>query len=83
MRPVTLQQPKRVSVGDGCAVQAAEFVAWAGWRSVTVVTSPPVLPAAKSFLDAAARAGLTVTVHQAIDREPTVEMFHAALAAAR
>jgi len=83
MKPVTLQQPKRIVLGDGCASQAAEFIASRGWRRAAVVTSPPVLPAAKAFLDATARAGLAVDVHDGVDREPTVAMFQAALARAR
>ncbi len=75
MNVVTLQQPKRIVFGVGSAPRAAEELTAMGTRRVLLVTSPPVVPVAKAFLDAAATAGVDVTVHDRIDREPTVAMF--------
>ncbi|MCJ7544624.1 MAG: iron-containing alcohol dehydrogenase [Phycisphaerae bacterium] len=83
MKVVTLQQPKRIVFGAGSAPQAAEEVAAMGARRVLVVTSPPVLPAAKGLLEACAKAHLAVTVYGDIDREPTVAMFRRALEQAK
>lgn len=83
MNPVTLQQPKRIVFGAGSAHQAAGEVAASGASRVLVVTSPPVVPVARVVLDACTKAGLTVTVHDGIDREPTVAMFRRAIDQAR
>jgi alcohol dehydrogenase class IV len=51
-------------------------------RKVLVVTSPPIVAAAKVFslfIDPASKAGLSVTLDDSIDREPTVAMFHRTL----
>ncbi len=83
MRTVTLQQPRRIVFGSGSACEAAEYVISRGWRRVVVVTSPPVVPVAEAFLGAVSQAGASVTVHEGVDREPTVGMFDAAIAQAR
>lgn len=71
-RPITLLQPPRIAVGVGCC---AELKAELAGRRVFAVTGRSGAAIARSICDCA--------VFDGIRREPTVEMFHDALAAAR
>lgn len=83
MNIVTLQQPPRIVFGNGCAPQAAEFLAGRGAKRLLLVTSKsvrkqidPLVAAIESACGAVVEAGF-------IPPEPTVAFFEEALADAR
>ncbi len=83
MKPLTLLQPPRIVLGNGCAESCIELLKERGFRRVFVVSSTPVLPTAARLLAGLKAEGVTVVPGPAIDNEPTIEMFEAALEAAR
>jgi alcohol dehydrogenase len=80
---VTLLQPPRVALGNGCAPQCAEYLAQRGVRRVLLVSSTPVLPTLGPVRDAMQKADLTVATAAPVDCEPTCAMFEQMLEAAR
>jgi alcohol dehydrogenase class IV len=83
MNLVTLLQPPRIVVGNGCAPQCAEFLAQRGVHRVMLVSSTPVWITLRPILDALGVAGISVVQAPPIDREPNRAMFDAALQVAR
>lgn len=83
MNIVTLLQPPRIVVGNGCAPQCAGVLAQLGVRRVFLVSSTPVLSGLKPVFDALAAAGITVIQAPSIDREPDRALFSTALKAAQ
>jgi len=83
MKIVTLLQPPRIVIGDGCAPQCAEFLAQRGVQRVLLVSSTPVLPTLTGVLEALTQVGVAVVRSLTIDREPTRKMFEQGLAVAR
>jgi alcohol dehydrogenase class IV len=83
MNIVTLLQPPRIVIGDGCAPQCAEFLAQRGVKRVLLVSSAPVLPTLGGVLEALKQANVVVIQAPTTDREPTREMFEQVLAVAR
>jgi alcohol dehydrogenase class IV len=83
MNLVTLLQPPRVALGNGCAPQCAEYLAQRGVRRVLLVSSTPVLPMLGAVRDALQTAKLTVVTAAPVDSEPTCGMFEEMLVAAR
>ena len=83
MNIVTLLQPPRIVIGDGCAPQCADFLAQRGVKRVLLVSSTPVLPTLGEVLAALKEAGVAVVQGPTIDREPTREMFEQVLLVAR
>lgn len=83
MNIVTLLQPPRIVIGDGCAPQCAGFLAQRGVKRVLLVSSTPVLPTLGKVLAALKDAGIAVVQGPTIDREPTREMFEQVLLVAR
>jgi alcohol dehydrogenase class IV len=83
MNIVTLLQPPRIVIGDGCAPQCAEFLAQRGVKRVLLVSSTPVLPTLTRVLEALTQAGVAVVRSLTIDREPTRQVFEQVLAVAR
>ena len=83
MNIVTLLQPPRIVIGDGCAPQCAEFLAQRGVGRVLLVSSTPVLPTLDGVMEALKKSGVVIVPAPLIDREPTREMFEQVLALAR
>ena len=83
MNLVTLLQPPRVALGNGCAPQCADYLAQRGVRRVLLVSSTPVLPTLDAVRDALHTSNLTVVTAAPVDSEPTCAMFQQMLAAAR
>jgi alcohol dehydrogenase class IV len=83
MNIVTLLQPPRIVIGNGCAPQCAAFLAQGGVRRVMLVSSTPVLPTLKPVMEALALANVDVIQAPPVDREPNRAMFEAALQIAR
>jgi alcohol dehydrogenase class IV len=82
MNPITLLQPKRISFGNDCALQAVTDIIAAGHRRVFVVSSLPLMNLAQPILDALANEGASVEVFSDIPAEPTIGMFEEAREAA-
>lgn len=83
MKPVVLQQPRRIIFGDGTSVTAAGEFLENGWRRPFVITSPQVADAQGSLFAAWQGAGLEITVCTMVDREPEIALFDAVMEAAR
>ncbi len=79
MNPVTLFQPPRIVFGNGCATQAAEFLAQIGARCVLLVTSNSVRPQVDFLVSALKNAGVEVVEAAFIPPEPTVKFFETSL----
>jgi alcohol dehydrogenase class IV len=74
MRTISLLQPPRITLGRGCEADCAADLVAAGARRVLLVTSPPLLAAAKQF---AARLAPTceVRISDEVAAEPTIACF--------
>jgi alcohol dehydrogenase class IV len=83
MNIVTLLQPPRIVVGNGCAPQCADYLTQRGVRRVLLVSSTPVLPTLESVREALGEAGVAVVTGAPVDCEPTCSMFEELLASAR
>jgi alcohol dehydrogenase class IV len=80
---VTLLQPPRAVLGNGCAPQCAEYLAQRGVRRVLLVSSTPVLPTLGVVRAALQESDLTVVTAAPVDCEPTCSLFEQMLADAR
>lgn len=83
MNLITLLQPPRIALGNGCALQSVEPFAQRGLRRILLVTSTPVVPLLRPLKTELKKAGVSVVVAPMVDREPTVSMFEEALAVAK
>jgi alcohol dehydrogenase class IV len=80
---VTLQQPRTLVFGAGCAARCTAALIARGVRRVFVVTSPSAQRLGEPILAALRQSGAEVFTWNDIRREPTVEVFQRALTAAR
>ena len=81
---VTLHQPRTLVFGAGCAARGADDLIARGARRVFVITSPSTRQLGEPIYAALReRGGAEVFTWSEIRREPTVEIFRQALAAAR
>ena len=83
MNLVTLLQPPRIVIGDGCAPQCADFLKPRGVKRVLLVSSKSVLPTLGPIQAALHQAGITIVTAPPVTPEPTVAMFDSVLACAR
>lgn len=83
MKLLTLLQPPRIVLGNGCAPQCADSLAQRGVRRVLLVSSTPVLATLGAVRDALQKANLRVVSAAPVDSEPTCDLFEQTLAAAR
>ena len=83
MKPITLLQPPRIAIGNGCAPECAGVLIRRGVRRVLLVSSTAVLPTLGAVLDALDAAKIEVVKASPVDSEPTRSMFETVLAAAR
>jgi alcohol dehydrogenase class IV len=83
MNLLTLFQPKRLVFGAGCAGHCIELLAKEGRRRILLVTSSRVLTSLGNFTKGLERIAATTTVFSGVDNEPSIEIFHEALALAR
>jgi alcohol dehydrogenase class IV len=72
---LTLRQPAKLMFGCGCLADCANDLAAAAYRSIVVVTSPPVAHLADPLVSALRDSGASVLVLDDISAEPTVEVF--------
>ncbi len=72
MRLISLLQPKKLSLGAGALdLFADDFVA-AGYKNLIVVTAPPIVPLIGAAMDKLKQNGVSITMIDNIQREPTV-----------
>ena len=83
MKPITLLQPPRIAIGNGCAPECVGVLVRRGVRRVLLVSSTPVLPMLASVLNALEAAKIEVVKSSPVDSEPTRASFEAVLEAAR
>lgn len=83
MNVVTLLQPPRIVIGDGCAAQSVDFVFQRGLKRFFLVSSTPVLPALNGLLQQFKESDITLVQAPPIDQEPTLSMFDQVLSVAR
>jgi alcohol dehydrogenase class IV len=82
-RPVTIHNVGTVRIGKGVVLQCADDLATRGVTSVFLVTTPPTRPLCDNLIEALAAKKMRVTIWDALAGEPTIEDFHAAMAAAK
>lgn len=83
MKIVTLLQPPRIGMGDGCVRQCVEVFAERGLPRVLLVSTTPVLAELGELIEALRRAGVQVVCARPVDAEPTIGMFESILQTAR
>jgi alcohol dehydrogenase len=83
MEKLAFVLPRRLVFGPGTALDAAEYLISLAIRRVFLVTAPQLTATAAPIVERVRAASIDVVVYDHIDREPTVAMFMAALAAAR
>lgn len=82
-RTIILRQPAKLVFGNGCSEQLADDLSRLGRSKVLLVTSNPVMPLVRPLSDQLHNKGMSVTVWQTNDSEPTIEMLEAGLEAFR
>lgn len=83
MNTVTLQQPKRLLFGTGCAQRCIEEFTLAGRQRLFVVTGPHVAKATAPLVESWRAAGFVVEVCNRVNREPETALFEEVVALAR
>lgn len=83
MRIISLLQPPRIVIGNGCAPQCVDVLVQRGVRRVLIVTSTPVLSSLEAILKTLVSAGIRVVTAPCIDREPDRALFGSVLEMAR
>ena len=83
MNAITLLQPARIVFGNGCAMQAVEFLAQRGAKRMLLVTDKSVRPNIAFLVDALAKAGCSVVESEFVNAEPTLAFFNTLLQSAR
>lgn len=83
MNIVTLLQPPRIGIGDGCVRQCVDLFAERGLPRVLLVSTTPVLAELGELILALERAGVQVVRAQPVDTEPTIALFESVLQTAR
>jgi hypothetical protein len=83
MNIVTLLQPPHLVFGNGCAPQAADFLARRGVKRILLVTSKSVRPQITPLVDSLKKNLSDVIEAGFVPAEPTVLFFQTALAEAR
>jgi len=74
-RNIVIQQPQNLVFGIGCASQFVEDFSALGLCRAFIVTATPILQHVESLIDSLREKGINVSVWDAINREPTIEMF--------
>lgn len=78
MRPITIQQPRRFVFGDGCLEQCLADLREAGYRRLSVVSSPPLSTLFERFSKSWLAAGGEIRIFADVDREPDIALFEKA-----
>jgi alcohol dehydrogenase class IV len=83
MNTITLLQPPRIAIGDGCVRQCVELFRERALPRVLLVSTTPVLAELGEVFDGFRLAGIRLIQASPVDSEPTVRMFESVLATAR
>ena len=82
-RPISLQLPRTLAFGCGCAVRCGDDAAGRGVRRAFVITGPSTRTVGQPVLAELRKRGVEVGIFDSISHEPMVEDFRQALSAAR
>ena len=82
MRLISLLQPKKLSVGAGALDLFADDFLAAKYKSLAVLTAPPIVPLLDAMLNKLKQQGVAVTLIDSILREPTIADLNRVLALA-
>lgn len=83
MNCITLLQPPRITFGNGCAPQCAEFLVQRGIKRVLLISSTPVLPAINAVVDGLKQHDVEFVHAPPVDCEPTRQLFENILSSVR
>ena len=83
MKPLCISQPKRIVFGQGCLEQFKDDFNSSGLKDILILTIPQIVPLLKTVIDHFKSSGIKVTIDESITSEPTFEMVHRVLAAAK
>jgi len=72
MRLISLLQPKKLSIGAGALDLFADDLLAADYKSLVVLTAPPIVPLIGGVLEKLKQQGVAVTLIDSIVREPTI-----------
>ena len=72
MKAITLLQPQKIVFGTGCLQTFCDDYLKLGLSRLFVLTAPPIVPLIEPALDTLRKAGITISVHDDIQAEPTV-----------
>lgn len=81
MRTITFLQPRRLTFGSHCLADCVTYLAALPHRNLHIVTSPSLHQRAQTI--ASQLPGLIVTIDSTVHTEPTLAIFHEAVAKAR
>ncbi|HEV2292695.1 MAG TPA: iron-containing alcohol dehydrogenase [Tepidisphaeraceae bacterium] len=82
-RIIVLRNPHTLAFGAGCAARCGQDLVARSCKRVLVVTGRFTRSLANPLCDQLRAAGVTVTIHDRIGREPTIDMVRTTLSAAR
>jgi alcohol dehydrogenase class IV len=71
-RLISLFQPRKLSFGAGALELFADDFLATGYRSLAVITAPPIVPLIGATLDRLREGGVRVMLAEAVTREPTI-----------
>jgi len=83
MKQITLSQPQKIVFGSGCINTFKDDYLKLGFKSLFLLTAPPIIPLIKDTVEAMEEAGVKVTIYDNINGEPTVSDFNTIIAKAR
>ncbi len=75
MRPITLLQPERLIFGNGCINQFVTEMISGKQSQLFIIISPHVSALCMPAIEEIRAGGITVTLNNQIEAEPTVEVF--------
>jgi len=83
MNVITLLQPPRIVFGNGCAVQASEYLAQRGAKRVLLVTSKSVRPQIQFLVETETKYGAEIVEGKFVPAEPALNFFEVSLTEVR
>jgi len=78
---ISMQQPKRLVFGNGCASQFVDDFSTTGLKKIFIVTAKPVIAVAQPLIDLLDEKGFSISIYDDINGEPTTKIFYNALKA--
>jgi alcohol dehydrogenase class IV len=79
MRNLTIIQPNRLVFGNDSRMELPEFLKSSRLNKVDIITADVLMPELESLLGLLERSGMTLTVQDPINDEPTVSKFESVM----